>query len=321
MKNNKNQSVTAKKKSSKSLGARIYRYRGFYLMFLPVLVFAVIFFYLPMFGVRYAFTNYNGIKEPTFVGFQNFQKMFSMPGFWSAFTNTLELSIWGLITMTISAVIVSLFLNEIYNLRFKKVVQTVIYLPHFMSWVVTASVFSLILAPTGHGLVNTFLVNMGVISADEMIYFLGNSKWWRISYYIIRIWKETGWQTVIFMATLAGINTELYEAASIDGAGRWGKMRYITFPALKNTILTVVILNLAKIMNLFESVFVLQNDAVLDTANVLETYIYYQTFNSGAIPNYGYSTAVGLFKSLVGCVLVLVCNHWSKKVREGRGIV
>ena len=138
---------------------------------------------------------------------------------------------------------------------------------------------------------------------------------------VINIWKETGWQTVIFMATLAGINTELYEAAAMDGAGRWGKMRYITFPALQNTILTVLILNLAKVMNLFESAFVMQNDAVLGTANVLETYIYYQTFNSGAIPNYGYTTAVGLFKSLVGCVLVLFCNHLSKKVRDGRGIV
>ena len=115
--------------------------------------------------------------------------------------------------------------------------------------------------------------------------------------------------------------TELYEAAAMDGAGRWGKMRYITFPALQNTILTVLILNLAKVMNLFESAFVMQNDAVLGTANVLETYIYYQTFNSGAIPNYGYTTAVGLFKSLVGCVLVLFCNHLSKKVRDGRGIV
>ena len=322
MKNKKNQKATpAAGGSHRNLGAKIYKYRGFYLMFLPVFVFAVIFFYLPMFGVRYAFTNYNGIKEATFCGFANFQKMFSMPGFWSAFTNTLEISIIKLILTTFVAVIVSLFLNEIVNIHFKKVVQTIIYLPHFMSWVVTASIFSLILAPTGQGLVNSLLVNIGVLDSSNMIYFLGNPKTWRATYYIINIWKETGWQTVIFMATLAGINTELYEAAAIDGAGRWGKMRYITFPALQNTILTVFILNLAKVMNLFESAFVLQNDAVLETANVLETYIYYQTFNSGAIPNYGYTTAVGLFKSLVGCVLVLVCNQWSKKVRDGRGIV
>lgn len=320
MKNKKNQAA-APKASKKNLGAKMYKYRGFYLMFLPVFIFAVIFFYLPMLGVRYAFTSYNGIKDATFIGLQNFQKMFSMPNFWSAFINTLEISIIKLVLTTVVAVVVSIFLNEIINIHFKKIVQTIIYLPHFMSWVVTASVFSLILTPTSQGLVNTFLVNIGVLDSSSMIYFLGDSKWWRFSYYIINIWKETGWQTVIFMATLAGINTELYEAASIDGAGRWGKMRYITYPALRNTILTVLILNLAKVMNLFESAFVLQNDAVLDTANVLETYIYYQTFNSGAIPNYGYTTAIGLFKSLVGCILVLACNHLSKKIRDGRGIV
>ncbi|MGN0377800.1 MAG: ABC transporter permease subunit, partial [Suilimivivens sp.] len=257
MKKNNNQSVTPVNK--RSLGARIYRYRGFYLMFLPVFVFAIIFFYMPMLGVRYAFTNYNGIKDPTFVGLDNFRKMFSMPGFWTAFKNTLQISVTGLITKTGFAVIVSIFLNEIANIHFKKAVQTIIYLPHFLSWVVTASLFSLILAPTGQGLVNSFLVSIGVVDPSNMIYFLGSSKWWRGTYYIINLWKETGWQTVIFMATLAGMNTELYEAASIDGAGRWGKMRYITFPALANTILTVFILNLAKVMNLFESVFVMYN--------------------------------------------------------------
>ncbi len=321
MKKNKSQSTSPTTNKKSNLGAKIYKYRGFYLMFLPVFVFAIVFFYLPMLGVRYAFTNYNGIKEATYIGFDNFTKMFSMPNFWTAFFNTLQISIIKLILTTAFAVVVSIFLNEIINIHFKKVVQTIIYLPHFMSWVVTASIFSLILAPTGQGLVNSLLVQLGVIDSGSMIYFLGDSKWWRLAYYLINIWKETGWQTVIFMATLAGINTELYEAASIDGANRWAKMRYITFPALQNTILTVFILNLAKVMNLFESAFVLQNDAVLNVSNVLETYIYYQTFNSGAIPNYGYTTAVGLFKSLVGCVLVLICNQWSKKVRDGRGIV
>ena len=310
-----------KEKKKNNTMAKIYKYRGFYLMFLPVFVFAIIFFYAPMLGIRYAFTDYNGIKEPTFTGIRNFLRMFSMHNFWSAFWNTIQISIIKLLLTTAFAVIVSILLNEIANLLFKKVVQTIIYLPHFMSWVVTASIFSLILSPSSSGLVNTFLVNIGVLDANSTIYFLGTSKWWRPAYYIINIWKETGWQTVIFMATLAGINTDLYEAAAIDGAGRWAKMRYITFPQLRNTILTVIILNLAKVMNLFESAFVLQNNAVLDVANVLETYIYYQSFNSGSIPNYGYTTAVGLFKSLVGCVLVLVCNHWSKKVREGRGIV
>lgn len=308
-----------KSKNRSKTMAKIYEYRWFYLMFLPVLVFAIVFFYAPMIGIRFAFTDYNGIKEPTFTGLANFKRMFSMQNFWSAFFNTITISIIKLLLTTFFAVVVSILLNEIISLRFKKVVQTIIYLPHFMSWVVTASIFALILSPSSSGLVNTVLVKLGILK--ESVYFMGSSATWRPVYYIVNLWKETGWQTVIFMATLAGINTDLYEAASIDGAGRWSKMIYVTLPQLKNTILTVLILNLAKVMNLFESAFVMQNDSVLDVSNVLETYIYYQTFNSGAIPNYGYTTAVGLFKSLVGCVLVLVCNHWSKKVRDGRGIV
>ncbi len=306
--------------STKPLRTRIYTHRWFYLMILPVLVFAIIFFYLPMFGIRYAFFEYKGILEPVFVGFENFKKMFSMAGFWSAFRNTMELSIIKLIVNTGAAVIISLLLNEITGLKFKKAAQTIIYLPHFMSWVVTASVFALILSPTQEGLVNSFLTSLGFVEKGAEIYFLGSNRWWRPAYYIINIWKETGWGTIIFMATLAGINPEQYEAASIDGAGRWNKMRFITLPALSNTIITVLILNLAKIMNLFESVFVLQNDAVVRQSDVLQTYIYTQTFNSGALPNYGYTTAVGLVKSLVACALVLICNYASKKVR-GRGIV
>lgn len=244
--------------------------------------------------------------------------MFSMPGFRTAFVNTLVLSIVKLCLNTILAVIISILLNELMYLRYKKIVQTIVYLPHFMSWVVTASVFALILSPTTSGLVNEGLKQLGVI--QESIYFLGDKKWWRPVYFIINMWKDTGWGTIIFMASLAGINPELYEAASIDGAGRLNKMRYITIPALSNTIITVLILNLAKVMNLFESVFVLQNDAVIKTSDVLQTYIYTQTFNSGALPDYGYTTAVGLVSSVVGCILVLVCNKISYKVR-GRGIV
>lgn len=300
---------------------RMKRYRWFYLMAVPAVVCAILFHYYPMIGIRFAFTNYNGIKEPAFVGLENFKKMFGTKDFLNAFRNTVEISFLSLIFQISFAVIISILLNEISNIHLKKVAQTIIYLPHFLSWVVTASIFTLILSPTPRGLINNFLVNIGAINSDQMIFFLGKNSTWRPVYYVIKLWKETGWQTVLFMATLAGVNVELYEAAAIDGAGRWGKMRYVTFPALTNTILTVFILNLARILNLFESVFVLQNDAVLQTSNVIETYVYYRTFNSGGIPNYGYTTAVGLFKSLVGVVLVLVCNQWSKKVRDGRGIV
>ncbi|NNJ31480.1 ABC transporter permease [Lacrimispora defluvii] len=293
-------------------------YRGFYLMFLPVFIFALVFHYLPMLGIRYAFYSYKGIKEPVFIGLAHFEKMMNMPGFWSAFGNTITLSVVKLLLNTIMAVVLSLMLNELRSVTFKKITQTIVYLPHFMSWVVTASVFSLILSPTSAGLLNAILVRFGIV--NEGIYFLGSQSWWRPMYYVINVWKDTGWGTIIFMATLSGINPELYEAASMDGAGRFNRLRYITMPALNNTIITVLILNLAKVMNLFESVFVMQNDAVRQQADVLQTYIYTQTFNSGALPDYGYSTAVGLVSSLVGCFLVLVCNRASYKVR-GRGIV
>ena len=293
-------------------------YRGFYLMFLPVLMFALVFHYIPMLGIRYAFYSYKGIKEPVFIGLAHFEKMLNMPGFWSAFGNTITLSIVKLLLNTIMAVVLSLMLNELRSVTFKKIAQTIVYLPHFMSWVVTASVFALILSPTSAGLLNAVLSKFGIV--NEGIYFLGSQSWWRPMFYVINVWKDTGWGTIIFIATLSGINPELYEAASMDGAGRFNRLRFITMPALNNTIITVLILNLAKVMNLFESVFVLQNDAVSRQADVLQTYIYTQTFNSGALPDYGYSTAVGLVSSLVGCFLVLICNKASYKVR-GRGIV
>ena len=302
----------------KPLLQRMQKYWGFYLMFIPVLIFVAVFHYAPMFGIQYAFYSWKVIGDPVWVGFANFDKLFSQSQFSVSFWNTIEFSVVKLILNTGLAVIISLLLNEMISLKFKKLSQTIIYLPHFMSWVVTASVFSLLLAPSENGLVNQLLLRLGLI--DKSIYFLADKGHWRTWYYIINLWRETGWQTIIFMATLTGIDPGIYEAASIDGAGRWKKMRYVTFPALGNTIITVLILNLAKIMNLFESVFVLQNDSVRRATNVLQTYVYYQTFNSGASADYGYTTAVGLFRSLVGLVLMLVCNWASKKVR-GRGIV
>ncbi len=304
----------------KPLSLRIWNNRGYYLMFLPVLVFLIIMYYWPMFGVRYAFYDYKPVGTPTYVGFKHFQKMFATKDFWRAFTNTLELSIVRLIITNLSAVIVSLFLNEMKNLFAKKTLQTIIYLPHFMSWAVVASIFSLFLSPSSTGMINGILRDIGILGPDDKnIYFLASKAWWRPIFYFINIWKETGWGTIIFLATLSGINPELYEAADIDGASRMQKIRFVTLPALTNTIITVLILNLAKVLNMFEPVFVLYNSAVYDKSDVIATYIYRQTFMN-KMPNYGYSTAVGLFRSLVGCVLVLLCNWLSKKTR-GRGII
>ena len=309
---------TVPQPKKKPLRQRMAKYWGFYLMFIPVLAFVAVFHYAPMFGIRYAFYSWKIVGDPVWVGLANFEKLFRQSQFSVAFWNTIVFSVVKLLLNTGFAVIISLLLNEMVSLRYKKLSQTIIYLPHFMSWVVTASVFSLLLSPSESGLVNQLLIKLGVI--DEGIYYLADKGWWRTWYYIINVWRETGWQTIIFMATLTGIDPGIYEAASIDGAGRWKKMRYVTLPALANTIITVLILNLAKIMNLFESVFVLQNSSVQRATNVLQTYVYYQTFNSGASADYGYTTAVGLFRSLVGLALMLICNFASKKVR-GRGIV
>lgn len=303
----------------KPLTARIWEHRWFYVMFLPVFIFVFMMMYMPMFGIRYAFYDYKPVGEPVFVGMKHFAALFQKQAFWTAFINTLELSVIKLLISTFASVVVSILLNEMLNLTAKKLLQTLIYLPHFMSWVVVASVFNLILSPGYSGMVNGILVDLGIITEAEKIYFLANKSWWRPVYYMINIWKDTGWGTILYLATLAGINPELYEAAEMDGATRFQKIWNITVPAMANTIITVLILNLAKIMNLFESVFVLYNSAVYDVSDVLATYIYRQTFGQG-IPNYGYTTAVGLFRSLVGCLLVLICNWASKKVR-GRGIV
>lgn len=304
----------------KPLGMRIKNNIGYYVMFLPVLIFMLIVNYWPMLGIRYAFYDYKPVGEPVFAGLKHFTKMFETDAFWTAFFNTLELSIMKLILTTLASVIVSIFLNEMGNLLAKKTLQTIIYLPHFMSWAVVAAIFSLFLSPSSTGMVNGMLREWGILGeADKNIYFLASEAWWRPIYYVVNIWKDTGWGTIIFLATLSGINPELYEAADIDGATRLQKMRFVTLPALGNTILTVLVLNLAKVMNLFESVFVLYNNAVYSVSDVCATYIYRQTF-AIALPNYGYSTAVGLFRSLVGCVLVLFCNWLSKKIR-GRGIV
>ena len=293
---------------NQSLSNKIYYYRGFYLMFLPVFVMIMLFNYWPMLGCRYAFTSYI-IGNPYYMGLYHFSTMFTR--------NTLILSIIKLFLNTGAAVIISLLLNEITNMIFKKTVQTIIYLPHFMSWVVVASVFKMMLAPYDIAPVNSILMNMGLI--DTPIDFMNSAQYWRGTFYVMNVWKDTGWGTILFLATLSGISPDLYEAAQIDGANRFKRLIYITLPALANTIITVFILNLAKVMNLFESVFVLQSPITYTKSQVLQTYVYVKTFGGGN-SDYGYTTAVGLFKSFVGMILVLGCNWASKKVR-GRGIV
>ena len=316
MSKSENKGGAVSTENKKSLSQRIYVNRGFYVMFLPVFIFVLLIYYWPMLGVRYSFYSYK-LRDIHWVGLDNFAKLLSEKEFWVAFKNTLEISVVKLLLNTFVAVIISIFLNEMVSMFCKKFVQTIIYLPHFMSYAVVAAIFTLFLSTSSTGFVNETLKSWGLI--NQSIDFLHSKTMWRPIFYLINLWKETGWGTVIFFATLSGINPELYEAASIDGATRLQKIRYVTFPAISNTIIIVLILNLAKVLNIFEPVFVLYNSRVLEVSDVVSTYVYRKTFLT-AVPDYGYTTAVGLFKSLVGCVLMLGSNIASKKVR-GRGIL
>lgn len=301
-----------KRKKFSLLFQRIYKYRYFYLMMVPVIALLIVFKYLPMAGIYLAFTKYTAFAPPKFVGWANFKELITDAQFLSSLRNTLFLSVVNLALGMLFSIGFALLLNEIYRKAVKSIFQTILYIPHFISWVVTASIFCLILSPSD-GLINQLIVSLG----GKSTYFMISDKWWTPLFFFIERWKETGWGTIIYLAALSGINTELYEAASIDGAGRLKQTWYITLPGIMNTILVVLILQLASVLNIFEPVFVLQNSMVINVSEVIETYIY----RIGLLQSdYGYSTAVGLFKSVITMILILITNTLSKKIK-GEGIL
>ena len=283
------------------------KYGMYYLMLTPLLLCLLVFSYLPMVGILYAFTDYTPFKqELSFVGWANFKTLFANKGFWQAFKNTLQISTVRLMISTLGSIGLALLLDELCSLKFRKLVQTVVYIPHFMSWVVVASIFTMILSPKT-GFINSIIESLG----REKIYFLANKKWWRPWLYLISLWKEVGWGAIIYVSALAGVDMEQHEAAIMDGANRIQRVWHITLPAISNTIVVVFILNLAKVLNLFEPVWVLQNSMVIGVSDVIETYVYRMGI-SGA--QYGVSTAAGLFKSVISVLFVLVGNKLSKKL-------
>jgi len=295
------------------LRQKLYNDRMYYLMFLPVLLFALVFNYAPMAGILLSFTKFKStsIDGPQWIGFDNFENLFvgiKADMFWGSFANTIFLSVTNLILATILTVIISLLLNELVSRKGRSFVQTILYLPHFMSWVVVASIFTILLSPS-EGFINNILAFLG---NPEPIYFLADEEWWTPIYLFINRWKETGWGTIIYLAALTTINPEQYEAAEVDGAGKLRQVLLITLPALTTTILIVFILNLGKVLNLFESVFVLQNPLVYDTSDVLTTFAYRVGFKDG---NYGLGTAIDLFKSFIGLLLVLGTDALNRKIR------
>jgi putative aldouronate transport system permease protein len=206
----------------------------------------------------------------------------------------------------------AIMLDDLIGKRFKKFSQTVLYIPHFLSWVVVASIFTMFLSPQD-GVINKIIEALG----GKSIYFMVDESWWTAIFLLINRWKETGWGTIIFIAALSGVDQEMYEAAKIDGATRMNRIIFITIPAIQNTILVVFILNLAKVLNIFEPIFVLYNSSVLDVSDVIGTYVY----RMGIInQDYGMSTAAGLFKSVISLILIIMSNKISKKIK-GEGIL
>lgn len=295
--------------NSKSLASRIVKYKAFYLMFLPVFVYYVIFHYVPLYGIRIAFFNFGIFGITDFIGLQNFKTIFSDVLFYQAFRNTLVISLANLFTGMVLAITFSLLLNEIRTGPFKKFTQTVVYLPHFLSWVVVASLFSLFLSPDG-GIVNAFIKMCG----GKPIYFMISEKWWQPIFILVNRWKETGWNAIIYLAALSGIDPQLYEAAAMDGAGKLKQTWNITLPSLLTTIMVVFILQLAKVLDIFQPIFCMYNPQVYAVADVIETYTYRIAFANAGGADIDLAVAIGLFKSVIAMVLIVTSNSISKRI-------
>ncbi|WP_226393186.1 ABC transporter permease [Ructibacterium gallinarum] len=289
-----------------------WKYKYLSLMFIPVVVFYIIFCYVPMYGVIIAFKDYNfakGIIGSSWIGFENFERMFHSESFVQVFTNTLLISLYKLITGFPAPIIFALLLNELWNRKFKKVVQTISYLPYFLSWVVLGGMFMQLLSPSS-GPINAVLKSMGI----QPIFFLADVKWFRSVLVVTSLWKGVGWGSIIYLAALTGIDPELYEAAIMDGAGKWKQVLHITIPSLIPVMTIMFIFAVGGVINDdFDQIFNLYNEAVYSVGDVISTYNY----RVGLISNeYGYSTAVGLFKNIIAIVLLAAANYITKRFSE-----
>lgn len=280
-----------------------------YAIVLPVLAFYLIFRYKPMYGVIIAFKDFSarkGIIGSPWIGFDNFVSFFSSFYFWRLIKNTLAISFSSLIFGFPAPIIFALLLNEVRNTSFKKTVQTISYMPHFISIVVVCSLIRLF--TSSGGMIVQFLTLFGYDGRFDM---LNNSDFFVPIYVVSGIWQNTGWNCIIYLSALAGINPELYEAAFIDGANRWKQTLYVTLPGILGTILLLLILRIGQLMSVgYEKIILLYNEGIFDKADVISTFVYRRGLIQG---DYSYSTAIGLFNSLINLILVLTANKVSKK--------
>ena len=286
-----------------------------YVMCLPAVVYLLLFNYKPMYGIIIAFKNYSmrkGIMGSPWIGFANFQRLFSSYWFPIILKNTLTLSLLSLVLGFPIPIILALLLNELHNKKFKKSVQSVIYLPHFVSWIIMYSLMFSLFSITG-GAVNKLLISMGL----NPINLMSNPDSFYGMLYGTSIWKEAGWGTIIYIAAITGVDAELYEAARMDGANRLQQCFYITLPCIAFSITTMLILNVGSVMGAnFDQIMNLRTDATATTvAQVIDTYVYDMGVSKG---QYDLSTAIGLFQQAVNCILVFGSNFVVKNM-SGEG--
>lgn len=269
-------------------------------MLIPAVIVVFIFCYVPMFGIIIAFQDYDlgqGFASP-WIGLENFRYIIHLPGSFQVLWNTLFMSFFKMVGSIIVPVTFALLLNEISNKYFKRVFQTLIYIPHFLSWVIISGILIDILSPS-NGIFNTVLQMFGI----KPIFFLGDKFWFPITMIVSDIWKNFGYGTIVYLAALTGIDPSLYEAATMDGAGRWKQTLHITIPGIKPIIVLMSVLSLGNILNAgFEQVFNLYSPQVYATGDILDTFVYRLGIEDG---QFGPSTAVGLFKSIVSMIFVL----------------
>lgn len=292
---------------------KILMNKWLYIFLIPGMLLIIVFDYLPMYGIVIAFKDFNlikGIWGSDWIGFKNFQYLFKSHDFYNILFNSLWFSILRLICGFPAPILLALMLNEIRNVTYKRTVQTVLYLPHFISWVVIAGMVINILSPST-GIVNHIIKSMG----GEAIPFLQKPEFFRAIVIAAEIWKEAGWGTIIYLAAMAGIDSEMYEASTIDGASRLQKIIYITIPGIMSTIVVLLILRMGSLLrNGFEQIFLLYNPLVYQVADVFETYTYRVGISEG---RFSFASAVGIFQSVVGLVLIFTSNKLAKKVGEG----
>ena len=292
----------------KPLSVRIKRQKYLLLMLLPGILWYVVFKYLPMLGLSLAFTDYGFKAKVSFIGLKNFKRLFSSTIFWNAFRNTLVISIMNIVFYFPVPLIVALMINELKSNRLKKGIQFLIYIPYFFSWVVVGSIFVNLLSPTT-GPVNALIKALG----NDPIYFMASPKHFRGVIVLSYIWRQMGYGAVIYIAALTTVDPQLYEAATIDGAGHWGRLVHVTLPSIRSTVVTMLLLNLSHVLMIFEQILVMYNAAVYDVADVLQTYVYREGVLNGDV---GYSIAVGMFTSIISLILVLSTNKLSSVVLD-----